>query len=72
MRRAAAAALGGEPALRERPNGLQKFIDRLAEEDTPVFNTIRFRKGVLVTTDRHLARFFKDVSELPRACPPDA
>jgi len=35
-----------------------------------VLNTMRFRKGVLVASDRHLARYFKYVSEFPRGQPP--
>ena len=72
MRRANAAALGGEPAVHKCLSGLRDFIDKLAEEDTPIFNTIRFRKGVLVASDRYLSRFFKYVGEFPRALPPDA
>jgi len=32
-------------------------------------DTIRFRKGVLVASDRHLARFLKYVEGFPRAEP---
>ena len=35
----------------------------------PVLDTIRFRPRVLVSSDRHLARFFKYVREFPRARP---
>jgi hypothetical protein len=41
-------------ALRE----LGAFVDKLIAEDEPLFNTMRFRKGVLVASDRHLARYF--------------
>jgi hypothetical protein len=34
-----------------------------------VLDTIRFRKGTLVASDRHLARFLKYVDEFPRAEP---
>jgi hypothetical protein len=37
-------------ALRE----LGAFVDKLIAEDEPLFNTMRFRKGVLVASDRHL------------------
>jgi hypothetical protein len=53
-------------ALRE----LCAFVDKLIAEDEPLFNTMRFRKGVLVASDRHLARYFKYVSEFPRGAPP--
>jgi len=53
-------------ALRE----LCDFVDRLLAEDEPVLNTMRFRKGVLVASDRHLARYFKYVSDFPRGAPP--
>lgn len=72
MRRTQAEALGGEEEARKCLGELRGFIDRLAEEDNPVFNTIRFRKGVLVASDRYLSRFFKYVNEFPRAAPPDA
>jgi len=45
------------------------FVDKLLAEDEPVLNTMRFRKGVLVASDRHLARYFKYVSEFPRGAP---
>ena len=44
--------------------------DKLIAEDEPVLNTMRFRKGVLVASDRHLARYFEYVSEFPRGQPP--
>jgi hypothetical protein len=31
---------------------------------------MRFRKGVLVASDRHLARYLKYVREFPRGAPP--
>jgi len=53
-------------------DGLRALVQRLLAEDAPVLDTIRFRPGVLVASDRHLARFFKYVREFPRAVPPDA
>jgi hypothetical protein len=53
-------------ALRE----LCAFVDKLIAEDEPVLNTMRFRKGVLVASDRHLARYFKYVSQFPCGAPP--
>jgi len=49
---------------------LYSFADKLLAEDEPVLNTMRFRKGVLVASDRHLARYFKYVSEFPLGAPP--
>ena len=46
------------------------FVDKLVAEDEAVLNTMRFRKGVLVASDHHLARYFKYVSEFPRGAPP--
>ncbi|MGK4006293.1 Rieske 2Fe-2S domain-containing protein [Sorangium sp. So ce1036] len=40
---------------------------RLLEEDDRVLTTIRFRQGVLVAADRHLAKYLKYVREFPRA-----
>jgi phenylpropionate dioxygenase-like ring-hydroxylating dioxygenase large terminal subunit len=51
---------------------LRGFVERLLAEDAPVLDTIRFRAGVLVAADRHLARFFQYVRKFPRAAPPDA
>ena len=51
---------------------LREFVERLLAEDAPVLDTIRFRPGVLVAADRHLARFFQYVRKFPRAAPPDA
>jgi hypothetical protein len=51
---------------------LKQLVDKLYAEDAAVLDTIRFRKGVLVASDRHLGRFLRYVSEFPRALPPDA
>jgi len=50
---------------------LRGFVERLLAEDAPVLDTIRFRPGVLVAADRHLARFFQYVRKFPRAAPLD-
>ena len=63
-----AARQAVKAALRE----LCGFVDGLLTEDEPVLNTMRFRKGALVASDRHLARYFKYVSEFPCAAPPAA
>jgi hypothetical protein len=58
-----AATMAGLQALRG-------FVEKLMAEDEPVLNTMRFRKGTLVTSDRHLARYFKYIGEFPRAPAP--
>jgi len=55
----------------EKLGSLRDLVQRLLAEDAPVLDTIRFRPGLLVASDRHLARFFKFVREFPRALPLD-
>lgn len=50
--------------------GVRGFVERLTAEDDPVLNTMRFKPGVLVGSDRHLSRFFKYVREFPTAAVP--
>jgi nitrite reductase/ring-hydroxylating ferredoxin subunit len=59
----------GAEDVAERLEGLGQLVRRLLAEDAPVLDTIRFRPGVLVASDRHLARFFRYVREFPRAAP---
>ena len=47
------------------------MVDRLSAEDAPVLSTIRFRRGLLTASDRHLARYFKYVEEFPTFLPPE-
>ena len=54
----------------ERLPQVRAMVDRLNEEDAPVLNTIRFRRGLLTASDRHLARYFKYVDEFPCFLPP--
>jgi phenylpropionate dioxygenase-like ring-hydroxylating dioxygenase large terminal subunit len=68
----AASGEAAERATQEKLRSLHAFVDKLNEDDAPVLSSIRFRKGVLVVADRHLARYFKYVEEFPRALPPDA
>ena len=49
---------------------VRSMVDKLNEEDAPVLNTIRFRRGLLTASDRHLARYFKYVEEFPCFLPP--
>jgi hypothetical protein len=41
------------------------MVDRLNGEDLPVLSTLRFRRGLLTASDRHLARYFRYVEEFP-------
>jgi nitrite reductase/ring-hydroxylating ferredoxin subunit len=52
-----------------RLKAARRFFDTLRVGDDAVQDTMRFRKGVLVASDRHIARFIKHVSEYPRAHP---
>ena len=40
-------------------------MDRLNEEDSPVLSSMRFRRGLLTASDRHLATYFKYVDNFP-------
>jgi Rieske [2Fe-2S] domain len=62
----------GRDAVADKLESVGRLVRQLIAEDAPVLDTIRFRPGVLVASDRHLARFFKYVREFPRAHPPDA
>jgi len=65
---------GGESAAERhivaaKLGALRAVVEKLLGEDEPILNTMRFRKGVMVAADRHLSRYFKYVSEFPRAEP---
>jgi phenylpropionate dioxygenase-like ring-hydroxylating dioxygenase large terminal subunit len=60
----------GVQIARKKLEGLRAFVEKLLGEDEPVLNTMRFRKGVMVASDRHMSRYFKYVSEFPCAAPP--
>lgn len=62
---------GDAGAERQALDNLRGFVERLLGEDEPVLESMRFRRGTLVASDRHLARYFRYVSEFPRAAPPD-
>jgi phenylpropionate dioxygenase-like ring-hydroxylating dioxygenase large terminal subunit len=47
------------------------FVNKLLSEDAPVLDTIRFKKGALIPSDRHLARFLHFVDTFPKAAPLD-
>ena len=57
------------PVAAAKLQAVRGFVEKLLAEDEPVLNTMRFRKGILVASDRHLSRYFKYVSEFPRADP---
>jgi phenylpropionate dioxygenase-like ring-hydroxylating dioxygenase large terminal subunit len=52
-------------AMRGQLIGLKTFVDGLLAEDVPVLNTLRFRRGVMSASDKHLARYFKYVEQYP-------
>jgi phenylpropionate dioxygenase-like ring-hydroxylating dioxygenase large terminal subunit len=62
-----APSQGGEQASKARLDGLRTFVQRLLGEDDAVLNTIRFRRGVMTASDRHLLRYFRYVNEFPLA-----
>ena len=62
----------GRDAVAEKLASVGRLVRQLIAEDAPVLDTIRFRPGVLVASDRHLARFFQYVRRFPRAQPPSA
>ncbi len=72
VRRRLAGAPVPADGVEARLDALKSFVDKLAEDDGPVLDTIRFRRGVLVASDRHLARFLKYVDEFPCAAPLEA
>jgi hypothetical protein len=48
---------------------VRSFVEKLLAEDEAIFNTIRFKPGVMVASDRDLSRYFKYVSEFPKYGP---
>jgi len=46
------------------------MMQRLSDEDRPVLSGMRFRRGLLTGSDRHLARYFKYAEEFPGFLPP--
>src|SRR5262249_37018594 len=42
---------------------------RLTEEDAPVLSSMRFRRGLLTASDRHLATYFRYVEAFPCFAP---
>lgn len=57
---------GAGPAVAARLKEVRDFADRLWADDARILAGIHFRKGTLVASDRHLARFLKYVEDFPR------
>ena len=55
----------------ERLPEVRAMVDRLTSEDLPVLSSIRFWRGLLTVTDRHLARHLRYVDEFPTFLPPE-
>ena len=55
------------PGAAARLAAVKEMTTRLNDEDAPILNTIRFRKGTLVASDRFLARYLKYVADFPVA-----
>ena len=66
------ASAADAPAQRGKLAALHAMVTRLNEEDAVVLNTIRFRRGTLTASDRHLARYLKYVDQFALAPPPEA
>ncbi len=49
---------------------VRTMAERLQAEDAPVLRSIRFRRGLLTASDRHLARYLKYVEEFATFLPP--
>jgi nitrite reductase/ring-hydroxylating ferredoxin subunit len=54
----------------ERLPGVLAMAERLNDEDAPVLSSMRFRRGLLTASDRHLATYFKYVESFPCFAPP--
>ena len=52
----------------EKLPAVHAMVDKLNEEDAPVLNTMRFRRGLLTASDRHLAAYFRYVEAFPCFC----
>lgn len=62
--------IGVPPGASERLPDVLAMVDRLNEEDAPVLSTMRFRRGLLTASDRHLATYLRYVEAFPRFEPP--
>src|SRR5260370_23733043 len=57
-------------SVSEKLQGLHGYVEKLLAEDEPILNTMRFKPGVMVDSDRHLSRYFEYVSQFPKDAPP--
>lgn len=64
------ASEGERRATQAQLDGIRVFVERLLSEDEPVLDAMRFRRGVLVQSDRYLSRYFRYVNDFPYAEPP--
>jgi hypothetical protein len=55
----------------EKLPGVAAMVERLNAEDAPVLSTMRFRRGLLTASDRHLATYFRYVDAFPCFAPAD-
>jgi phenylpropionate dioxygenase-like ring-hydroxylating dioxygenase large terminal subunit len=55
----------------ERLPEVRAMAERLQAEDAPVLRSIRFRRGLLTASDRHLARYLRYVDSFPTFLPPE-
>src|SRR5260370_245320 len=53
----------------EKLPGVAAMVERLNAEDAPVLSTMRFRRGLLTASDRHLATYFRYVDAFPCFAP---
>ena len=67
VRRVGPETPGSEQITQGRLNGAKGFVEKLYVEDAPVLESMRFRKGILVASDRYLSRYLKYVAEFPCA-----
>lgn len=65
------AGVAPGPGAAQRLAATKEMMLQLMNEDAPVLNTMRFRKGTLIGADRFLARFLKYVADFPVAAAQD-
>jgi hypothetical protein len=53
----------------EKLPAVETMVERLNAEDAPVLSTMRFRRGLLTASDRHLATYFRYVEGFPCFAP---
>ena len=63
--------IGVPQGAAEKLPAVATMVERLNAEDAPVLSTIRFRRGLLTASDRHLATYFRYVDAFPCFVPPE-